>query len=44
MMKLGKTKIAKEKFILEKNLKKNWDVNVDNIIQNQLKESLIQSI
>ena len=44
MMKLGKTKIVKEKFILEKNLKKNWDVNVDNIIQNQLKESLIQSI
>ena len=43
-MKLGKTKIVKEKFILEKNLKKNWDVNVDNIIQNQLKESLIQSI
>ena len=40
MLRFGETKIAKEKFYAEK---KNWDVNVDNIVISKIIKSKTNS-
>ena len=36
MLGFGETKLTKKGFMLQKNLKKNWDVNFDNIVFSKL--------
>ena len=43
-MRLGKTKITKEKFYAARKPKKHLDVNVDNIIISKLVKTKISSI
>ena len=44
MLKFGEAKIAKEKFYAVKKPINIWDVNNDNLSQNQLKLKLVLSI
>ena len=39
MLRFGEIKVAKKNFMLQKNLKKIWDVNVDNIVLSKLDET-----
>ena len=39
MLRFGKTKVAKEKFIVEKITKNIWDVNVGNLVISKLVET-----